>query len=668
VLLRLYLLVISLVLVSASVFGQKQLPPPKTRTPVTPGQTNPRPQGNIKKGVPGSKKGSRIIDDTTKQVYGPRTSKYFYEEDVFYNRNIIYLIDTAIRNFHRYNHAQRNGYAYQDLGTISTAIRPIFYQAPESIGVRSGFEGYDVYWSEDRIRYFDTKSPYSNMNLVLGGKGRSLTKASISRNVNPRWNVGIDFRGMFIDKQVPERRGKGDRITRSHNYDFYTTFQNKDSTYRLFTSYRRMFHQVNEPGGVQISNESIPLAEDDRYFSKTARTWLTAAHSNDLRSNIHIHHQFQVGKALQVYHTLDRYKQKARYQDDYSIDQDAFKYDPIIPGDSAWDWGKFKVVRNEIGAKGNLLKLFYNGYYALRHYNMTYSTVPQNVLPPNPKGDESYIGGRMELHLDSIGTINGWAEVNSDDNYRIEGNITSRWFEASVRQVLYKPSFVNQSYLGKHNYWQDNKFNNIESSQINGYLHYRSKVFNFSPGLTFTRLRNYVYYDSTSAVSQAERTQSVTPKQSSGNQIIASPEIRLSVTFFRRVTLSGRAIYTRLLENADEAIRLPELFTNSQLAYENIFFNGNLDMHAGVEAHWHSAYYALAYDPAIRQFYNQDYFQVNAFPIVDVFFNAKIKRGRIFVKYHNLVQAFTKTGYFPTPIYTGQRSIIDFGFDWSFYD
>jgi hypothetical protein len=651
--------------VSPCVMAQQR--PGKTNQPATP--TTPGQQRDLKKGLPGgNKKGSRVIDDTTKQIYGPRTSKYFYEEDVFYNRNIVHLIDTSIRNFHRYNHAQRNAYAYQDLGTISTAIRPIFYQAPETIGVRSGFEGYDVYWSEDRIRYFDTKSPYSNMNLVLGGKGRSLTKASISRNINPRWNVGIDFRGMFIDKQVPERTGKGDRITRSHNYDFYTTFQSKDSSYRLFTSYRRMFHQVNEPGGVQIENGSIPLADDSRYFDKNARTWLSAAHSNDLRSNYHLHHQYQVGKALQVYHSFDRYKQKARYHDDYSVDKAAFEYEPIIPGDSAWDWGKFKVVRNEIGAKGNLLKLFYNGYYALRHYNMTNNHIPQNIWPPNAKGNESYIGGRMELHLDSIGTINGWAEVNSDDNYRIEGNIESRWFQASVRQVLYKPSFVNQSYLGKHNYWEDNKFNNIESSQINGYLHYRSKVFSFSPGFTFTRLRNYVYYDSTSLVPQAERTQRVTPKQSSGNQIIASPEIRLSVTFFRHITLSGRAIYTRLLENADDAIRLPELFAISQLGYENIFFNGNLDMHAGVEAHWHSAYYALAYDPSIRQFYNQDYFQVNAFPVVDVFFNAKIKRGRIFVKYHNLVQALTNTGYFPTPIYTGQRNLIDFGFDWSFYD
>jgi hypothetical protein len=55
-------------------------------------------------------------------------------------------------------------------------------------------------------------------------------------------------------------------------------------------------------------------------------------------------------------------------------------------------------------------------------------------------------------------------------------------------------------------------------------------------------------------------------------------------------------------------------------------------------------------------------------PIVDIFFSARIKRGRIFFKYHNLLQAFTKEGYMLTPRYPGQRNVVDFGFDWSFYD
>jgi len=93
-----------------------------------------------------------------------------------------------------------------------------------------------------------------------------------------------------------------------------------------------------------------------------------------------------------------------------------------------------------------------------------------------------------------------------------------------------------------------------------------------------------------------------------------------------------------------------------------------MDMHGGVDVHWQSAYYASGYDVPTQQFYTQTLYKTPDFPIVDVFFSMRVKRARIFFKYNNLVQAFTKQGYMPTPYYPGQRNAIDFGFDWSFYD
>src|SRR5690606_1376569 len=148
------------------------------------------------------------------------------------------------------------------------------------------------------------------------------------------------------------------------------------------------------------------------------------------------------------------------------------------------------------------------------------------------------------------------------------------------------------------------------------------------------------------------------PVQTVLNQILAAPEVQWSMSFFRPLTLSNLTIYRLLLENDDDAIRLPDLFVNAQLAYANIFFNGNLDMHAGLDLHWKSAYYAQAYDPAIQQFFNQDMFESPAFPLVDIFFNAKIKRARVYFKYHNVVQLLKGTGYFATPYYPGQRTIL----------
>ena len=142
---------------------------------------------------------------------------------------------------------------YQDLGNIGTSSRPIFYQVPQVIGATSGFQSYDVVWDAEQMRYYDTKSPYTKMYVILGGKGRSMTRASFSRNINPRWNFGFNYRALLVDKQV-QRQSKGDRNVRGTYYDLYTAFQTKDSTYRVFANFRRNKLEADEYGGIRVDS------------------------------------------------------------------------------------------------------------------------------------------------------------------------------------------------------------------------------------------------------------------------------------------------------------------------------------------------------------------------------------------------------------------------------
>lgn len=607
-----------------------------------------------------SRRGSRIVDDSTKQVYGPTTSSYFFEDDVFLNIHKRYVIDTLIRDFHRYTPYQRSDYTIQDLGNIATASRPIFYEVPDQIGVTPGFDVYNLYWEANRIRYFDTKSPYSNLKVSLGGKGRSITEVSFARNINPRWNFGFNYRGYYIDKTI-QRQGKGDRNVRSVYYDLFTSYRSQDSTYRLFFNVARNRHQVFEYGGVLVG-EGYDRSE---FFQKNARRTLTEAEARDLRINLHLFHQYEIGSALQVYHKFDRYRQGNDFYDTPASAPPGYYEHTEVDSAKTMDETRFVSLRNEAGIKGNLLKLFYNGYYAIRNFNMDYMYLDSDTLHVRTSGAEHYLGGRMMLNLDSLMTLHGWVEVMDNGNFRIEGELQSRWLEASIKQNQYEPGFMQQAYRGSHNVW-NNSFSPVNVTQLNGYLHYRSPWLHISPGVTFTRMNNYVFYNQ-----DTSRVQHVMPVQSDGSHVILSPELRLSLKLIKHVSLRTRTIYTSLLENSDGAMKVPELFVNAQLSYENIHFGGNLELHTGVEVHWQSAYDALGYAPAIQQFYVQDpriAFRSNAFPLVDVFLNAKIKRGRIFVKYHNLVQAVTGEGYFPTPYYPGQGNVIDFGFDWSFYD
>lgn len=606
-----------------------------------------------------TRRGSRIIDDTTKQVYGPTTSTYFYEDEVFLNIEKKYVIDTVIRDFHHFAPYQQDDYTLQDLGNIATASRPIFFEVPEQIGVTSGFTIYDRYWEARRIRHYDTKSPYTNLNVNLGGKGRSITNITFARNINPRWNFGFNYRGYFVDKQIL-REGKGDRNVRSVFYDLFTSYETADSTYRLFLSYARNRHQVQEFGGVLVE-EGYDRSE---FFQQNAQRTLTEAEARELRMNLHLFHQYRIGSGLQIYHKFDRDRQGNDYYDEPGQEPEGYYEHIEIDSTNTIDELRFVTVRNEAGIKGNLLKLFYNGYYAIRNFNMDYMYLDADTLHVRTKGAEHYLGGRMMLRLDSLMTLTGWVEFMDNGNFRIEGDLTSRWLEASLRQNQFEPGFMQQAYRGSYSVWNNN-FSPVNVTQLSGFLHVRSKVFHLSPGMTLTRMNNYVYFRE-----DTSRVQYVMPQQAGGAHVIFSPEVRMSMKF-GRMTLRTRAIYTSMLENSEDAMKIPELFVNAQLAYEGMHFGGNLELHTGVEVHWQSAYDALGYAPEIQQFFVQDpriAFRSNEFPLVDVFLNAKIKRGRIFVKYHNLVQAITGEGWFPTPYYPGQSNVVDFGFDWSFYD
>lgn len=601
--------------------------------------------------------GSSIIDDSTKNVYGPTTTQYFYESEFFRNKFTTYAIDTAAWNFHRFNFVQRYNNFYQDLGNIGTAIRPVFNEVPETIGATPGFTAYDLYWNSENVKYYNTKSPFASVKWILGGKGRSYARFTFTRNVNPRWNVGFNYRILQIDKIVA-RSAKGDRTTKSNYFDIFTSYQSKDSLYSLFFNARRDFIQVDENGGVRADVENFAFA--DFFDTQGASPNLTGAESNDKRGALHLFHQLNLASGLQVYHTSDLYRQINRFND---ADPDNNYYDfTVVDSAETRDRTEFKSFRNEVGVKGSFFKAFYNGYAAFRNYSIDYKYIYEDDFFLVTKKLETYLGGRIGLQLDSLVEVKGWAEWMLDDRYMIQGSIKTKWFEASAKRSVSTPAFVPQVYRGSHDLWI-NTFGNVEGTELKGNLIYESKRLSIYPGLRFSTFRNSIFFKE-----DTTGQQHVLPYQTSGYQTWASPELSFSVGLLEHLTLKGQGIYTRILENSDDAFQFPKWFVNAQLAYADIWFNGNFDFQAGVDVHWKSSYYTPGYDVTTQQFYTQQRFQSPGVPLVDLFLNVRIRHARIFLKYNNALFAVTKYGDVPTPFYPGVRNIVDFGFDWSFFD
>ncbi len=660
------LILILLLAGSASGFSQEK-PMPIKKQRILVADTTQRPTTNTtdaKTKTPARGRGSQIVDDSTKNVYGPATTKWITESEIFLNKKNYKTIDTTLTNFHRWTYVQRQNNFYHDLGNMGTSMNPIFPMISTTIGANPGYTTYSLFYDTEEPRYFDTKSPFTRMFLVWGGDGRAMTQIEFSRNIKPNWNFGFNYRPILVDKQI-QRTGKGDRQTISHYYDFHSSYKSKNNRYTLLGSYRRIRHRVIENGGVLLTNDTTFAA----YFEDNARPYLTEAASEELRNSLHIFHEYQLASPFQVYHKLDINRQQNYFTDTRASEVNYGQYfnyttpDADVDTLSVKDGIEFKSIVNEIGIKGNAAFLFYSFYYKMRQYSTFNRYVDETTLAFKNDGIENYLGGQIAFRFDSLSELSGQAEYLLDGNYRLQANLRTPWLDASGLSSLSKPTFLPLAYRGSHNAWVNN-FSDPFYNQLSAFAKLKWGRLFFSPGATYTSLANNIYFKENDIAGE----QAVLPRQSSGNQQIFTPEVRMSLRFFRHFYLRPQVLYTQLLNNDDEAVRIPEWFVNTQLAYENTLFKGSIQVQIGIDVHWRSEYTALGYDPAIQQFYVQNDFINPAYPLTDIFFNGKIKRGRFFVKYHNIQQAITGTGYLPTPGYRGQKNILDFGFDLFLFD
>ncbi|NDE62547.1 MAG: hypothetical protein EB038_10225, partial [Cyclobacteriaceae bacterium] len=247
-----------------------------------------------------------LLDDSTKQVYGPKTTLYFYEKAIKRNSLVLYELDTLLTNFHNYDPVAKSGWKYQDLGNIGSAAKPVFFVLPELIGLSSGFNAYNLYFKDPSQRkYYDSKSPFTEMSAFYGGGNRNLLDLSFARNVNPRWNVGFDFSTQRVRKTLnPSKRD--DQMVVQDAYALHTNYRSENGRYWLLGAFSRMKHVVNEIGGI------VPPSVDPNsiYFTyEDAKVWLQNSRARELRQEYHLYQEFKLGNGLQLYHVLDRKNQ-----------------------------------------------------------------------------------------------------------------------------------------------------------------------------------------------------------------------------------------------------------------------------------------------------------------------------------------------------------------------
>lgn len=622
------------------------------------------------------KPGGPILDDTTKQIYGPRTTRYFLETDVFNNRKTLYPIDTALAGFHQYTFVQRVAHRLTDLGNLGTATRPTYYEPPTRIGAQIGFNAYNPYaYSPESIRYYDTKSPFSNIYYVQGGRGQSVLNFDFSRNVNARWNLGVDLQRVTSEKQygLPAsiRSQRERNQTDSWAFALHSSYRSKNDKYTLLGHVRLLEQNVAELGGLLLNRpgdaDSVLRFRLDNALARTP-----SARTRERRNNLHTYQQYVLANGFQVYHILDVEGRFNRFRDP---DSTGFRQSAYPPPNNlprgAFDTLRaettYRLVENRVGIKG-----FFNGFnyrlhlrrrdYAyLNGYSRFLSKVTDSLFVATSlrapesryiRRNETFLGLWLNYYFADSTRLWAEGEYLLGKDYLLRGEYDGNRFRAGVTSALSSPTLVQQQFVSPLLSW-DNRFLNVSSQSVWARGRFNLGGVVLEPNVAYNLLKNYIFYNSRGL-----------PEQTGVPVHIY--RAGLEVAFHKGVFSTLSEVQLATTSGAD-VVRIPNLLANSRLAFD-VLFKKVLYIQTGLELHYRTGYYADAYLPLTGQFYLQNTFRTPGFVVADAFADLRINRVRLFVKMANLTQGLFGSGFFPTPYYPAVPRAFGFGVNWLLFD
>jgi hypothetical protein len=651
---------------------------------------------------------AQILDDSTKQLYGPKTTSFVTEREILANRyNIkttdtsssnmgpIFGLDTAFEGLHNNSFLFDNnnqGNISQDLGNYLTPLGPIYYNQPMEIGRRLGYDVYEPYTINPKnIKYYDTRSPYSSIYYRQGTKGQQGIEVEVSRNVTKRWNVGIDFRRMTSQRILGSDQQKQLHVGH-YSFAFYTRYYSKNERYQILFNFTHLHHTHAENGGIfRRPNESI----DSLFRYAKASIYLKNARSLEKRNNYHIFQEFSLNrnKTVQIYHILDKQYRVNRYSDDLKTDA-LFYRDFLLPTyfdqTRTEDRTDYNLWENNAGLKGTIGKFSWRLYGRQKRYNYSQNSYGEDSLhgqryvkvpsangkdislrdsafqvgvltyvpPVNLTLVENFTGASFSYYLrdSSYFFVDGEYFLKGND-YRFNLGYQSKFLNVGYSKIFYSPTLVQSLYRSNHFVW--NNFSNFTKTMSDQFsVSARIKVGNLiiAPALNYQIIYNYIYFDTLAK-----------PAQTDKKLTFLNPELYVKYNVWK-IFLEGFAKYS--INNASEAgyvLQVPSLFTHNRLYFQNSLFKKAAIVQFGVDMFWKSTYLANKYMPVTNQYYLNREFIVRNYTLLDVFLNVKIKTASIFLKVNNINQP-ADDGYFITPYYSGLPRNFEVGIKWMFFN
>ena len=582
------------------------------------------------------------------------------------------FVDTTLSIYKKYkfNYLRRDNFELLEFSNVGQTYNSLAYSF-NNLKLRPGFvaRSHQFNYKEiEDINYFSVPTPLTELYFKTAYKQGQQMDAFFTVNTSPQLNFSLAYKGV-------RSLGKYQHIlTSTGNFVFTSNYHSLSKRYqaRFHLTSQDVMNQEN--GGLTPNSLSL-FMNNDSEFSDRGRLDVKFEDAENKLEGYRFYgdHKYEListrdstgysvvtlGNALSYQYKSFKYFQKAPFKEFGP----SYKNSELYTKTRLSDFNAQAYVDFDNSIVGKI-----TGWVGYSDFDYGYKSVlvlNSGRIPNRINGNALEVGGAYEkgyrgfklagkAALNVIGDYAG-SYVLGEASYELsEGNNA----KASISVHSVAPNFnflLNQNDYKNYNWITS--FSNVKTQQLQ--FEINTKKFG-NASLSYTGIDDYAYFG------LKENDSTPTPMQAS--ERVDYLKVKAQKEFvFGKFGSEHTLMYQQVLSGAS-VLNVPQLVTRNSVYFQDNLFKRALFLQTGVGFKYFTEYNMSAYDPVLAEFYVQNDQKLGAFPMVDVFFNAKIRQTRIYFIYENVTSLFGgKNESFSAPGYPYKDAVIRFGLVWNFF-
>ncbi|HET8885662.1 MAG TPA: putative porin [Salinimicrobium sp.] len=580
------------------------------------------------------------------------------------------FVDTTLHIYkdYKFNYLRKDNFELLPFSNVGPKYNQLSYSFDDKFSPIGGFGAeskHTNFYEADDIFYYHVPTPLTELYFKTAVEQGQQLDAFFTTNVKRNFNFSIAYKGV---------RSLGNykrSLTSSGNFRSTVNYHTLNKRYQLKMHFVSQDILTQESGGLTAGAIQQYLEDSEEVGDRSLlEVNLTGAENVLKGKRFYLNQVYQISKSdslsrnsLTVGHILNFSDKKYLFQQTTPSPL----LGPSFQENNLRDEVKREDVYNEVfvGLKNKSLGELrldagltnYNyGYNSIIHFET--ETIPNRLIGETVSVGAQYTNNfaGFDIELSSKANILGDVQGNFlggqvsytlNENNAVAVKLQTKSEQPNFNFLLYQSDYINYNW----NTHFKNEKTNLLSAQLES-----KNIANLE--LSFGQINDYAYF----ALNQDSL---VNPYQS-GEQV-EFVKMKASRQFeFGKFALDNTLLYQKVLK-ADDVLNMPQFVTRNTFYYQDHWFKKALFLQTGFTFKYFSNYRMNGYDPVLSEFYVQNHTEFEGFPMLDFFFNAKIKQTRIFFKLENLDDALLGNDNFSAPSYPHRDFTIRFGLVWNFF-